>query len=86
MTNRVYANRTDLVEEALARAADALQLEGDASLASRSTAWIEYGYRRWLEEQNREDRIRAYQEMAQDEERLGIIQRSTREAVAAGLL
>ena len=86
MPARVYANVTNLVEEALARATDALELADDASLTSRSTAWIEYGYRHWHAEQGREDRIRAYQELAQDEERLQIIQRSTREAVAAGIL
>jgi hypothetical protein len=84
-TARIYANRTGLVEEALARAPEALELENAAPVARRSTAWIEYGYRRWLEDQAHEEKIRAYQELAGDRERLDIIKRSSREAVEAGI-
>lgn len=84
-TARIYANRTDLVEEALEHAPEALELEDAAPVARRSTAWIEYGYRRWLEDQAYEKKIRAYQELAEDRERLEIIKRSSREAVEAGI-
>jgi len=85
-TPRVYANLTDLVEEALEHAPEALELEDAAPQARRSTAWIEYGYKRWLEDQAYEEKIRAYQELAEDRERLEIIKRSSREAVEAGIL
>lgn len=85
-TPRVYATLTRLVEEALEHAPEALELENGAPTARRSTAWIEYGYKRWLEDRYREEKIRAYQELAQDHERLEIIKRSSREAVEAGLL
>lgn len=84
-TARIYANRTGLVEEALEHAPEALELENAAPVARRSTAWIEYGYKRWLEDQAYEEKIRAYQELAEDRERLEIIKRSSREAVEAGI-
>ena len=83
---RIYAKRTGLVEEAVERAPEALGVAVGASEQIRSTAWIEYGYTRWLEDQRYEEKIRAYQELAEDRERLEIIKRSTREAVEAGLL
>lgn len=86
MPSRVYAPLTPVVEEALEHAPEALDLDDDASAARRSAAWIEYGYRRWREDKDREARILAYQELAEDRERLDIIRRSSREAVAAGLL
>lgn len=84
-TPRVYATLTDLVEEALEHAPEALELEPGAGASRRSTAWIEYGYKRWLEDREREEKILAYRELAQDQERLGIIKRSSREAVEAGI-
>lgn len=84
-TARVYASLTGLVEEALERAPEALELDSSAPVARRSTAWIEYGYKRWLEDQAYEEKVRAYQELAEDVERLEIIKRSSREAVEAGI-
>lgn len=82
---RVYANCTDLVAEALEHAPEALELAEDASIARRSTAWIEWAYKRWLQEQEDELKMRAYKEIAEDRERLELIKRSSREAVEAGI-
>ncbi len=82
---RIYAKRTGLVEEAVERAPEALGVAAGASEQIRSTAWIEYGYTRWLEDQRYEEKIRAYQELAEERERLEIIDRAAQEAVKAGI-
>ena len=82
---RVYATCTSLVAEALEHAPEALDLEDDAPIARRSTAWIEWAYKRWQEDQEEELKLRAYTEIAEDRERLEAIKRSSREAVEAGI-
>lgn len=83
MATRVYANRTDLVEEMLELAPEALGVADDASTPVRIEAWLAFA-KEMFEEQRR---LRAYADLADLEaERLAVVHAANVAAAADGLL
>lgn len=81
--SRVYANLTPLVEEMLERAPSELGVDEDASAHVRMEAWLAFA----KEAIGRENRLRAYRELADVEaERLAAIHAANLQAAADGLL
>lgn len=80
---RVYANRTPLMDEMLDLAPEALELSDDASTPARMEAWLAYARAAY----HRELRSRAYGELADlEQERLAAIRAANVDAAASGLL
>jgi len=84
--SRIYATRTPELDEALAHAEDATIVNADAPDSKKLHSWALYGYRRWLEDQRREAKIRAYEAIGQDDQHLDDVRRFSDLAVEAGLL
>ncbi|MEJ7787370.1 MAG: hypothetical protein WKF96_21410 [Solirubrobacteraceae bacterium] len=83
---RIYATRTPGLDEALAHAGDAAITEPDAADSKKLQGWALYGYERWLADQRREAKLRAYEAIGQDDEHLDDVRRFADLAVEAGLL
>lgn len=83
MATRVYANRTELVDEMLALAPEALGVAEDASTPVRIEAWLAFAKEMFAEQR----RLRAYGELADVEaERLAAVHAANVAAAADGLL
>lgn len=84
--SRIYATRTPALEEALAHAGEATVADVDAPDSKRLQGWALYGYERWLEDQRREVKIRAYEAIGRDDKHLEDVRHFSDLAVEAGLL
>ena len=84
MAPRLYAKATPRLVEALEAAPRANLVPDEAPNTERLTAWAEYGYDVWLEEQGRQEKIRAYQAIAADEDRQADVSDRFEAAVKAG--
>ena len=84
--SRAYARQTPTLEEALAAAPAADLVKPGAHQSERVTAWVEYGYRRWQEDQTRQAKIDAYRQIAAEDGRSEYLDASLAAAVAAGVL
>jgi hypothetical protein len=84
--SRAYARQTATLEEALAAAPEADLVKPGAHQSERVTAWVEYGYRRWQEDQARQAKIDAYRQIAAEDGRSEYLDASLAAAVAAGVL
>jgi hypothetical protein len=84
--SRTYARQTPTLEEALDAAPEADLVLADAPQSERVTAWVEYGYRRWREDQARQAKIDAYRQIAAEDGRSEYLQASVAAALAAGVL
>jgi hypothetical protein len=84
--SRPYARKTATLDEALAAAPEADLVRPNAPQSERVTAWVEYGYHRWQEDQARQAKIEAYRQIAAEEGRSEYIDASVAAAVAEGLL
>ena len=81
--SRVYANRTDLMDEMLALAPAALGLDAGASTPARIEAWLAYARAAYEEER----RVRAYAELADLEaERVAAVRAAAVGAADDGIL
>lgn len=79
--------RSPLLEEALAAAPDAgLVDDQEAPTSRKAEAWAIYGYRRWREDEERAEKLAAYQAIGADDAHLEDIRASTHRAVEAGIL
>jgi hypothetical protein len=83
---RIYARQTPTLAEALDAAHEAELVLADAPQSERVTAWVEYGYRRWREDQDSQAKIDAYQQIAAEDGRNEYLQASVAAAVATGVL
>lgn len=87
MSDRIYMTRSPILDEALEAASEAgLVEEEEAPTSRKAEAWALYGYRRWREEQEREQKLAAYEAIGADDEHLEAIKAANRRAVEAGLL
>lgn len=84
--SRAYARQTATLEEALAAASEAEFVKPGAHQSERVTAWVEYGYHRWQEDQARQAKISAYRQIAAEDGRSEYLDASLAAAVAAGVL
>lgn len=84
--SRIYATRTPDLEEALAHAEDAAITDATAPDAKKLQGWALYGYQRWQADQRRDEKIRAYEAIGQDDDHLEDVRRFSDLAVDAGLL
>jgi len=83
---RAYAHQTPTLQEALDAAPEADLVKANAPQSERVTAWVEYGYHRWQEDQARQAKIDAYRQIAAEDGRGEYLQASVTAAVAAGVL
>jgi hypothetical protein len=84
--SRTYARQTPTLEEALAAAPEADLVKPDAHQSERVTAWVEYGFRHWKDDQARQAKIDAYRQIAAEDGRSEYLKASAAAAVAAGVL
>lgn len=84
MSGRLYAKPTPLLVEALDAAPRAHLVAETAPTTERLTAWAEYGYRCWREEQDRQEKVEAYRAIAADTNRQAEVRERFDGAVAAG--
>lgn len=82
---RVYTELTAELEEALGAAAEA-GLTDKRSAADRLQKWVLYGYQRWRQDQLREAKLAAYEEIADDRERSAQIRAAAHRSAEAGLI
>lgn len=79
--------RSPRLEEALDATPDAgLVSESGAPTSRKAEAWALYGYDRWLEDQERQQKIDSYTAIGADNAHLDDIRASSRRAVEAGIL
>lgn len=83
---RVYTTLDDEMGRALRTANTAGLVSEHASRSERLRALALYADRRLTEEKEREGKLAAYRALAEDEERLSVIDAATRVAVEHGLL
>ncbi len=87
MSNRIYMTRSALLDEAIDAAREAGLVEEErAPISRRAEAWAIYGYRRWLEEHEREEKIAAYEAIGADDDHLEAIRAANQRAIDAGIL
>lgn len=87
MSTRIYMTRSVLLDEAIGAAPKAgLVEEESAPISRKAEAWAIYGYRRWLEDQKREEKIAAYEAIGADDDHLEAIRAANLRAVDAGIL
>ena len=83
---RIYTTRDARVEHALAAAAAAGLAEADASSAQKLHALVVYAGEQLTAEAERAEKLAAYREPAEDDERLEAIRAGSRLAAEHGLL
>jgi len=86
MATRIYTALDDTLGRALDTAVDAGLVSEGASRAERLRALALYADRRLQDDREREEKLAAYRELAQDEERLAAIRGSVLAAVDDGIL
>jgi hypothetical protein len=86
MPSRVYTEFDALVDEAMHRIADVGRIEQEASGARKLYALVEVANDTLRMEQERMEKIAAYQELAADTDRAQAIRDANLAAVAAGIL
>ena len=85
-TARIYTARDKRVEHALAAATAAGLVAADASNAQKLHALVVYADEQLTAEAERAEKLTAYHELAQDDERLNAIRAGSRLAAEHGLL
>lgn len=83
---RVYTPLDELVSEALQRAPRTGLVSDGASAAQKLHALVEFANEALRADEEREERIAAYQELAADTERAAAIREANLAAAAAGVL
>ena len=83
---RVYTSLDDLVSEALERASRSGLVTKEASRSQKLHALVEVANATLRADEEREEKIAAYQELAVDAERAEAIRQANLAAVAAGIL
>ncbi|HEV7493728.1 hypothetical protein [Baekduia sp.] len=83
---RIYTTRDQRVEHALATATATGLVDAGASSAQKLHALVVYADELLTAEAERAEKLAAYRELAQDDERLEAIRASSRLAVEHGLL
>jgi len=86
MATRIYTALDDTLGRALDTAVDAGLVNEGASRSERLRALALYADRRLQDDREREEKLAAYRELAQDEERLAAIRGSVLAAVDDGIL
>ena len=86
MSQRIYTKRDSEVERALETARRAGLVSAGASGSERLRALALYADARLTEEADLQERIRAYDELAEDRERSEVIRASVLAGVEAGIL
>ena len=83
---RIYTKRDGRVEHALATATAVGLVDADASSAQKLHALVVYADERLTAEAERDEKLVAYRELAEDDERLEAIRAGSRLAAEHGLL
>jgi hypothetical protein len=83
---RIYTTRDKRIEHALATATAVGLVDANASSAQKLHALVVYADERLRAEAEREEKLAAYRELAQDDERLEAIHAGSRLAAEHGLL
>ncbi len=83
---RVYTALDDVVDEALARAPRTGLVSKDSSQAQKLHALVEFANGILRDDEERAEKIAAYQELAADVERAAAIREANLAAVARGVL
>lgn len=86
MTPRIYTPIDDLVTEALERVTRRGRVAEKASRAAKLHALVEVANETLRVDEEREEKIAAYRELAADVERANAIREANLAAVAAGIL
>jgi hypothetical protein len=87
MSNRIYLTRTPDLDEAIKAAPAAGVVEArDAPDSAKARAWALYGYQRWLEDEQREQKIAAYEAIGADDEHLETVRAANLRAAETGIL
>jgi hypothetical protein len=87
MTERIYMTVTSELEEALEAAPEAGVVdEPDAPVSRKAQGWAIYGYQRWQEDREREEKLAAYEAIGADDDHLDAIRAANKRAVDAGIL
>lgn len=87
MAERIYMTMTPLLEEALQAAPEAGIVErAEAPVSRKAQAWALYGYRRWHEDREREEKLAAYEAIGANDDHLDAIRAANKRAVDAGVL
>jgi hypothetical protein len=87
LSTRIYMTRSTALDEAIDAAPRAGIVEKEEAPVSRKAeGWAIYGYRRWLEEQERDEKIAAYEAIGANDDHLEAIRAANRRAVDAGIL
>lgn len=87
MAERIYITRTPLLDEAIDAASEAGIVEAaEAPISRKAEGWALYGYQRWHEEREREEKLAAYEAIGADDSHLQAIRAANRRAVDAGIL
>ncbi len=83
---RIYTAHDDAINDALSTAVEAGLVTEKTSQPKKLRALALYGAQRLAEEQERQELLAAYEELAEDEERLAAIRASNLRSAEAGLL
>ena len=84
--SRIYTPSDDQIEDALAVAVERGLIDATASRSAQLRALVLYAGDRLTEEQEREERRAAYEQLAEDEDRLDAIRASVLAAAEDGIL
>ncbi len=84
--SRIYTPSDDQIEHALAVAVERGLIDATASRSAQLRALVLYAGDRLTEEQEREERRAAYEQIAEDEDRLDAIRASVLAAAEDGIL
>lgn len=87
MSDRIYMTVTPELEEAIEAAPEAgVVEEEEAPISRKAQGWALYGYQRWREDREREQKLAAYEAIGADDDHLEAIRAANRRAVDAGVL